>query len=564
MMRRTLLLLIVLSSLGPGAARADGVDDLINALKPSPLDYAAWAERLAKAAAGLSGRPQAQVRVYRTAYERGLRTVEGYPAAIKAARALRGLLKPQPREALRWEDRLLDALRRDWGAARGGKKKQKAEAYVTEIVVAGDRAVASGDLRRAAELYGDATRKAKYYAPGLLPEAERKLKEIQERQRVQKEIERLKALLAANPKKLPVREKLIRLYVVERDSMAEADKLLTPEVCEELRTYVPLAARRTEESAKEVCQELGDWYARLAHGGGMVGWRVTLTGKVNSLTRAKACYERFVKLETDPVKRGIGKAKLTKVGKELATIGLGDPASGITLDLGNGVTMRLLRIRAGKFVMGSAKAEAGRKEDEGPQHWVKISKPFYMGVTEVTQTEYQAVMGANPNRFEGGNRPVEQVSWEDAMRFCAKLSEKTQRKVRLPTEAEWEYACRAGTKTRYSFGNSESDLVAYAWLDRNSEKQTHEVAKKKPNAWGLYDMHGNVWEWCADWYGGSYYRSSPGSDPKGPGSGKSRVLRGGSWLNAPQGCRAAVRLRYTPDARFSRGGFRVVVSAGVD
>jgi formylglycine-generating enzyme required for sulfatase activity len=190
----------------------------------------------------------------------------------------------------------------------------------------------------------------------------------------------------------------------------------------------------------------------------------------------------------------------------------------LTLDVGGGVTMKMVLIPAGKFMMG-----------EGTdQHEVTLSKPFYMGVTEVTQAQYEAVMGMNPSQFKGATNPVETVSWNDAAEFCKKLSEKTRQAVRLPTEAEWEYACRAGTQTAFSFGDDPSTLGDYAWWDGNSDKTTHPVGQKKPNSWGLYDMHGNVWEWCADWYG--EYPKGPVTDPSGPATGYGgRVLRGGAW-----------------------------------
>jgi formylglycine-generating enzyme required for sulfatase activity len=181
-----------------------------------------------------------------------------------------------------------------------------------------------------------------------------------------------------------------------------------------------------------------------------------------------------------------------------------------------------------------------------------------MGVTEVTQAQYEAVMGTNPSKFKGATNPVDTVSWNDATEFCKKLSEKTRQAVRLPTEAEWEYACRAGTATTFSFGDADSALGDYAWYSANSGSTTHPVGQKKPNAWGLYDMHGNVWEWCADWYGD--YPKVAATEPQGPASGTSRVLRGGFWASAPTRCRSANRDGIAPGHRLPNCGFRVVVS----
>jgi formylglycine-generating enzyme required for sulfatase activity len=220
----------------------------------------------------------------------------------------------------------------------------------------------------------------------------------------------------------------------------------------------------------------------------------------------------------------------------------------MTMDLGNGVKMMLVLIPAGKFTMG----------EENDKHEVSISNPFYMGVTEVTQAQYEAVMGTNPSNFKGATNPVEMVSWNDATEFCKKLSEQTRRAIRLPTEAEWEYACRAGTATAFSFGDADSALGDYAWYDANSGSTTHPVGQKKPNAWGLYDMHGNVWERCADWW--EQYPKGPVTDPQGPASGAHRVIRGGSWGNNLNGCSAMHRADDAPGNRGRNHGFRVVVS----
>ncbi|MCK6466388.1 MAG: formylglycine-generating enzyme family protein [Phycisphaerae bacterium] len=223
----------------------------------------------------------------------------------------------------------------------------------------------------------------------------------------------------------------------------------------------------------------------------------------------------------------------------------------LTLDLGGGVTMELVRIEAGSFQMGSNDGDS----DEKPMRSVRISKPFYLGKTEVTQAQWKAVMGNDPSFFKGDDLPVEQVSWDDAREFCRKLSLKVRREIRLPTEAEWEYACRAGGTGKWCFGDREFDLQDYAWYGDNAGGKTHPVGTRKPNAWGLYDMHGNVWEWCQDWYG--TYATGSMTDPGGPGTGEGRVLRGGSWLDPPSRLRSAFRIRYAPDNRYFNGGFRV-------
>jgi formylglycine-generating enzyme required for sulfatase activity len=235
----------------------------------------------------------------------------------------------------------------------------------------------------------------------------------------------------------------------------------------------------------------------------------------------------------------------------------------------NSIGMKLVLIPKGTFQMGSPIEEAGADNDEA-QHQVTISKDYYLGVTEVTQGQYEKVMGTNPSYFQkrvirksdSSMYPVEQVSWEDAVEFCKRLSDLPEEKAasrvyRLPTEAEWEYACRAGSKTAYSFGEGSKSLGDYAWFDGNSNTQTHPVGEKKANAWGLYDMHGNVWEWCSDWYG--EYPKGAVSDPVGPREGSDRVFRGGSWRNEAAFCRSADRDRSFPSFR-GLIGFRVALS----
>ena len=230
----------------------------------------------------------------------------------------------------------------------------------------------------------------------------------------------------------------------------------------------------------------------------------------------------------------------------------------------NSIGMQLAFVPAGEFMMGSPPTEDGRKSDE-EQHRVRITKPFYLGALEVTQAQYQQVMGTNPSSFKGTKHPVDSVSWDDAVAFCDKLSALAEEKAagrtyRLPTEAEWEYACRAGTTTRFSFGDDPAGLADFAWIAKNASGASCPVGQKRPNAWGLCDMHGNVQEWCADWYGRSfYYRASPVDNPTGPDAGSSRVCRGGSWGNAASNCRSAIRLWSQPAEVYDYLGFRVVM-----
>ena len=221
----------------------------------------------------------------------------------------------------------------------------------------------------------------------------------------------------------------------------------------------------------------------------------------------------------------------------------------------NAVKMQFVRIPAGEFMMGFPTGESGRRDNDEQQHQVRITKSFYMSATEVTQQQYFQLMGHNPSVFKGADNPVEMVSWGGAIEFCRRLSEKTGRDITLPTEAQWEYACRAGTDTRFSFGDDEQLLGMYCWYQANSNQENHPVAAKKPNAWGLYDMHGNVQEWCSDKFDGRYWGTLT-IDPEGPSI--PRVVRGGSHAYTGDLCRSASRSGSLSNSRSGVIGFRVV------
>jgi formylglycine-generating enzyme required for sulfatase activity len=231
----------------------------------------------------------------------------------------------------------------------------------------------------------------------------------------------------------------------------------------------------------------------------------------------------------------------------------------------NSLGMTFILLPAGTFTMGSPSDEPGRFSNEGPQHQVTLTQSFYMQQTEVTQAQWEAVMGSNPSSFSGcPSCPVEEVSWDDVQTYISYMNVRGEGTYNLPTEAQWEYAERAGSTTAfYNGGITETgsgydpNLDAIGWYSYNSGSETHPVAQKTPNAWGLYDMSGNVYEWCQDWYSGSYYDSSPSTDPAGPSSGSSRVLRGGSWIYYARSCRSAYRINYGPGNRYKSIGFRL-------
>ncbi len=233
--------------------------------------------------------------------------------------------------------------------------------------------------------------------------------------------------------------------------------------------------------------------------------------------------------------------------------------------------IEMIRVPAGKFLMGSPAGEAGRDDDEGLQHEVSVEglqhevsvSSFYMGKYEVTQAQWRTVatklpkvkidLNPDPSYFKGDNLPVERVSWEEAIEFCDRLSKATGKTYRLPTEAEWEYACRAGTTGPYA-----GELNSMAWYDSNSGNKTHPVGTKQENGFGLYDMHGNVWEWCMDWYSENYYSQRVSDNPTGPSAGSFRLIRGGSWVGNAQDCRSAGRYGLAPTFRDDYLGFRLL------
>ena len=243
----------------------------------------------------------------------------------------------------------------------------------------------------------------------------------------------------------------------------------------------------------------------------------------------------------------------------------------------NSVGMEFMPVPAGTFMMGSDESDREASASEKPRHRVTISKPFLIGKYEVTQAQWQAVMGASPyadprsnpyyslpgmaERITKPDHPAT-VSWNDAQEFIRRLNAgEGHARYRLPTEAEWEYAARAGTTTAYSFGDDARELGRYAWFGEDfASGGTHPVGQKEPNAWGLHDVHGNVWEWVQDRFGERYYAEGPSVDPQGPAMGSARVVRGGSWHQTATSWRSAFRRQYEPDYRGISIGFRLVMS----
>ena len=243
----------------------------------------------------------------------------------------------------------------------------------------------------------------------------------------------------------------------------------------------------------------------------------------------------------------------------------------------------MVLISPGEFLMGSTEEEQARFLEEaraigdrwaikripseGPRHRVRITKPFYLGKHEVTQAQWQSVIGANPSNFNKvSTHPVETIAWEDVQSFIARLNHASaeQATYSLPTEAQWEYACRAGTTTFWYSGDGEDDLRQHGWFKGRSGKMTHPVGMLAPNPFGLHDMHGNVWEWCADWYAEDGYTEASLDDPVGPSEGSIRVGRGGGWDYPAWGCRSAYRITKSQDYRSGLLGFRLAASIDVE
>lgn len=250
------------------------------------------------------------------------------------------------------------------------------------------------------------------------------------------------------------------------------------------------------------------------------------------------------KSQSKPTKGGTVKRVATKASYSNGTLTV------------NGIKYNMVWVDGGTFRMGATSEQGSEISDEKPVHSVTLSG-YYIGKTEVTQALWQAVMGSNPSYFEGDDLPVEQVSWDDCQEFIRKLNSLTGQNFRLPTEAEWEFACRGGNNSRgYKYSGS-NYIDNVAWYDGNSGDKTHPVATKSPNELGIYDMSGNVWEWCADWYGD--YSSGRQTNPKGPYGGSLRVYRGGCWFDFAGYCRSSYRYCYYPTYRYGYLGLRLAL-----
>ncbi len=521
------------------------------AATPAVADDLALAKQLLEAAGKVTHQPAFLTLLCEKAHELAIKDAAGYPTAKAALELLAANVPEKKVESLQ---KVAAMYQRPYAAARGDAKAKAGETLIESLKALADAQAEAEDTDGAGATLKQALAVATTIRSESKAALQARLAGLEAQQQMEKQIGALKAKLEKDPQDAASRKEIVRLCLVEMNDPAGAAKFVDETLDEATRKYVPAAAKPVEDAPELACKELGEWYR------GLADQATAPASKGVMLERAKAYYERFLDLhKADDLARTGATLMLTKIVGALAKIESKSSPSTLTLDLGKGVTMKLVRIRPGKFMMGSPNSEQGRNGNEGPQHEVTISKPFYMAVTEVTQAQYEAVMGTNPSANKGPTNPVERVSWDDAVLFCRKLSGKTGKAFRLPTEAEWEYACRAGTKTRFSFGDSEGALGDYAWHKGNSSGASHPVGRKKPNAWGLYDMHGNVWEWCADWYGS--YPTGTSTDPQGATSGDGRVGRGASWLgyDTPS-VRCAYRSRDAPSNRNDNRGFRCAMT----
>jgi len=603
-----LVLLAAMLVLQTSTVQADDVDDLIAILKPSPVNNAVWAAKLLKAVKDLETNPSGQARLCEKACECGMKAPAGYASALAA---LDLLDKLAPQRADRWQAKRLEVYRQRYLLGSRADKIASGTSYITLLLAQGARCGQDNNWRDAARLYRQAHQVARTLR---LPETRAiydKVRLAGARAMVHARVAALATVVERNANDLRSRKQLIMAYLVDLDMPDKAAKYLNDRIDPTVRANVSKAAKEAAGLADKDFLTLGRWYRSLAAG------TTAKDAKVRMLLRARDNLNRYLEVYTaQDAHRLTIKALAAKVEGQLKQLGPSAADTGartLTLELAKGVTMALVPIPAGTFMMGSPNMEKDRRADEGKQREVTISAPFHMGITEVTRGQFAAFVAATGYKtyaektgeayrmrlgpyaketIKGGcwrnagfpqtdSHPVVAVAWSDAMAFCNWLSAKSKRRVSLPTEAQWEYACRAGTKTAYHWGSSPD--IGRGWcngFDQAARRRypkkpkgmpfrwsdgcvyTTPVGRFRPNAFGLYDMHGNVSEWCRDFYAEGFYASAPGRDPENTVAAKHRVLRGGGWFGFPPYCRSASRLHDKPGMRLCYYGFRVVVVPG--
>jgi len=466
--------------------------------------------------------------------------------------------------------------------------------YLAALTASAGRAETARAWKQAVGIYAEARRLVPYRS-----DRGRNLYRRQKRAEYLREArERADGLaggLAADPGQTEARLDLVRRLTLQLNEPAQAAKHCAADLPEAWRTYLPLAATPVADLSAAQCRELGRWYHE------HLAAEAASFARANALLQARICFERSLALdERDPAVRTALDRICTQLG-ELANRGIWpvDPR-GLTaleasrrlrLELAPGVRMEFVLLAPGKFRMGCPSSEPGRRSGDLPPREARIERPFYLGVHEATRGQFAAFVAATRYRTDAeragwawvraadraagwqkkpgaswracgcaqtDHHPVVCVSWKDARAFCTWLGRKVGRTVRLPTETEWEYACRAETTSPFHFGTEARKLTEHAWYVDNSGRSTHPVGRKRPSPWGLFDMHGNVWEWCDDAF--SMQPASGGrARPRPPSAEEHRVIRGGSWRLGADFLRSACRACYPPDSAYSTIGFRVVV-----
>ncbi|MDP6637154.1 MAG: SUMF1/EgtB/PvdO family nonheme iron enzyme [Phycisphaerae bacterium] len=525
------------------------------------IDDVKFAAKLLQAAKDMPDSPALQALLYERSSQFGSTAIAGCDTALQALKLLEETV---PAKKDLWRQRQFEVVKFRFDKSYGAARKAAGQPYMDMLEVLADAKVADGKGTEAKTLYSRALMVANYIKSPRAAEILAKSKRANAVVAQQARLKSLRTKLKKNPRDTSIRKELVVLYVVALDNPAQAARLLTDDLDEITRTYVPLAAGKLETLDKSICLELGDWYYRT------LSKKASAAGKPVVLRRAQGYYQRFLESHTKKDAQSYKvKMALESIEKVLGKLGPPVVSGGgtLTLNLARGVTMKLVRVPAGKAVLGSPKSEKGRGYGED-QHAVVIPKAFHLGATEVTIEQFAAFVDATGYKtfaeqhnsatiLKGSwvmvsgaswrkpslefkptpKHPVMCINWVDTIAFCKWAAKKTGRPVRMPTEAEWEYACRAGAATRFCFGEDDKALGQYAWYKGNDDNSSHPVARKKPNKWGLYDMHGNVSEWCP------------------------RKLRGGGWGSGPDHLRSAYRRQAQSHWRAANMGFRVAIGS---
>lgn len=524
--------------------------DEIKKAATSPQASGAFANKLLSKAKELTDDPQFRVLLLIRASEYGAKDPSGMGAA---AEALKLLIEALPDRKDEFQGKLTELRQLRYQRSTGADRALAGRQLIAGMIHQADDLFEKDKLAEAAKVLRQAQTIAQAVKSIRLEEVTWRLASVTARQDAQTKADQLKAKVKADASDDASAKALVVLCLADLDDPDQASNYTQASNDEAMKTFVPLAMKKVADVPEGSAIDLAEWYEKLSA-------NASPNGKFNLLTRAKNYYTRYLAMHAQKDAANLKAAMaLEAVTKALEKMPQSNRRE-LTMNLGSGVTLKLALLPTGKFMMGSPKDDRTFGET---RHEVKITRLMCMAVTETTQEQYAVVIGKNPSHTKNQPKfPVEDVTWNNANEYCQKLSQATGEVVRLPTEAEWEYACRAGSNDRYCFGDDEKALTDYAWYTTNSDKKTHSVATKKPNAWGLFDMHGNVEEWCSDYFDPDYYRNSPAADPAGPDRaslGNERIYRGGSCRRDGWDCRAATRNGTSPDRSSSDMGFRVVI-----